>query len=304
MKLHNVSVVVLIGMVGLAGGCAEHTAHCVTAEDGGHATVTRSGPKIYPNLDREGVILMGYDPVAYFTDHKPVKGSHEHMSVYNGAIYHFASAEHKAMFDATPAMYEPQFGGWCAYAASINKISPIGPEWFEVVDGRLLLQHNQKAWDLWHKDPANSLVKADANWPGLVDQFGAPPKLLVNIDAAGVALEGNDPVSYFTDAKPVKGDPTVTSSYRGATYRFAGTAHKAVFDAAPEKYVPQFGGFCGYAASINKVSPVDVNLYQIIDGRLVLQHTPEAYRLFNEDAPRNLVKADRNWPHLVAKTCR
>ncbi|MGE3108056.1 MAG: YHS domain-containing (seleno)protein [Phycisphaerales bacterium] len=283
-------------------GCSEHASHCVTI-DGESAIAARTGPKIYPNVDDDGVILMGYDPVAYFTDAKPVMGSHEYMSVHNGAIYHFASAAHKQLFDADPAKYEPQFGGWCAYAASIKKISPIGPEWWDIVDGRLILQHNQKAWDLWHKDPKNSLVSADANWPGLVDQHGAPPKTLVNIDRDGVALEGHDPVAYFTDGKAIKGDPALASTYRGATYHFASAAHKQMFDANPEKYAPQFGGFCGYAASINKVSPVNVNLFQIIDGRLVLQHTDEAYRLFNQNAPANLVKADHNWPHLVARTC-
>jgi YHS domain-containing protein len=287
----------------LLGACSQHAAHCVQLDDGNQAVATLSGPKIYPNVDSDGVILMGYDPVAYFTDAKPVKGSNQHMSVHHGAIYHFASAEHKAMFDANPAKYEPQFGGWCAYAASINKISPIGPEWWEIVDGRLILQHNQRAWDLWHKDPVNGLVNADKNWPGLVEQHGAPPKTLVNIDPAGVALEGHDPVSYFTDSQPTKGDPSLASRHRGATYHFTSVEHKARFEADPDRYVPQFGGFCGYAASINKVSPVNVRIYQIIDGRLVLQHTPEAYRLFNQDPAGNLVKADHNWPYLVARTC-
>ena len=58
---------------------------------------------------------------------------------------------------------QPQFGGY--YAASINKVSPIEVEWFEILDGRLVLQHNEKAWKLWHEDVAGNLVKADANWP-------------------------------------------------------------------------------------------------------------------------------------------
>jgi YHS domain-containing protein len=132
------------------------------------------GPRVLVNVDRDGVALKGYDPVAYFTDNKAVKGDRRFSSSYNGGIYHFASAEHKAMFDAEPMRYEPQFGGYCGYAASINKVSDIGPEWFEILDGRLVLQHNAKAWRLWHEDVAGNLIKADSNWPGLVRREGKP----------------------------------------------------------------------------------------------------------------------------------
>lgn len=124
------------------------------------------------NVDDRGIALMGYDPVAFFTDGKPVMGSPTHQTVYKGAIYQFASAEHKAMFDRDSAKYEPQFGGFCGYAASINKVSPISVEYFEILDGRLVLQHNRKAWDLWHKDVPGNLKRADANWPGLVRKHG------------------------------------------------------------------------------------------------------------------------------------
>ena len=125
-------------------------------------------PTRYLNLDRSGLALQGYDPVAYFTDGKPVKGDANITATSNGATYRFASAEHKAAFEREPAKYEPQFGGFCAYAVSINKTADIDPNFWEIIDGRLILQHNQKAWDLWQKDPAANLKKADANWPGLV----------------------------------------------------------------------------------------------------------------------------------------
>jgi YHS domain-containing protein len=125
------------------------------------------------NVDKSGLALQGYDPVGYFRENKPVKGSPEHASVYKRATYHFASAENKALFDADPAKYEPQFGGYCGYAASINKVSPIGVEYFEIIDGRLILQHNQKALDLWQKDVSANLRKADANFPGLQEKYGS-----------------------------------------------------------------------------------------------------------------------------------
>lgn len=77
------------------------------------------------NLGRDGVAIQGYDPVAFFTDHKPVKGSPQFQSDYHGAKYYFASADHKAAFDKMPAQYEPQFGGYCAYGASRGKTVPV-----------------------------------------------------------------------------------------------------------------------------------------------------------------------------------
>jgi len=122
------------------------------------------------NIDKNGLALQGYDPVGYFTDGKPVKGSSEFTATYKGATYQFVSAEHRDMFNATPAKYEPQFGGFCGYAASINKLAPIEVDKFQVLHDRLVLQHNKKAWDLWHQDVEGNLKKADANWPTLSQQ--------------------------------------------------------------------------------------------------------------------------------------
>ena len=122
------------------------------------------------NIDKNGLALQGYDPVAYFTDGKPVKGSPQFTAAYKGAKYRFASAEHKQLFEKSPTKYEPQFGGFCGYAASINKLAPIEVEYFQVLHDRLILQHNKKAWDLWHKDVEGNLKKADSKWPTLSQQ--------------------------------------------------------------------------------------------------------------------------------------
>ncbi len=74
------------------------------------------------------------------------------------------------MFKGSPAKYEPQFGGFCGYAASINKLAPIEVQYFQVLHDRLILQHNEKAWKLWHQDVEGNLKKADANWPNLSQQ--------------------------------------------------------------------------------------------------------------------------------------
>ena len=256
-------------------------------------------PKFLVNRDSAGLALQGFDPVAYFTDRKPVEGNPRYRVKHEGAWYQFASQEHLELFEKEPHHYVPQFGGYCGYAVSIDKLSPIDPHFWQILDGRLVLQHNEKAWKLWNVDVAGNLKKADQNWPKLRDHNAQPEKVLVNVDAMGLALEGRDPVAYFTDGKPVPGDPMITAIYDGAIYRFVSVDHKNTFEKDPAKFAPAFGGFCGYAASINKVSPVNVNLFQIIEGRLVLQHTEEAFRLFNEDATRNLSKAETNWPGLV-----
>lgn len=124
------------------------------------------------NLDKNGIAIRGYDPVAFFTQNQPVKGRPEFESKYNGARYLFASAEDKAMFDANPAKYEPQFGGFCAYGASQGHTAPIKIEAWQVVNGRLLMQYDLGVKKDFNKDQQGNLQKADRNWPGVVAKEG------------------------------------------------------------------------------------------------------------------------------------
>jgi YHS domain-containing protein len=124
------------------------------------------------NVDEKGIAIKGYDPVAFFTQNKPVKGKPEFESRYNGARYLFASAEDKAMFDANPAKYEPQFGGFCAYGVSRGHSAPIKVEAFQIVNGRLLMQYDLSVLKDFQKDTDGNLKKADKNWPGVVQKEG------------------------------------------------------------------------------------------------------------------------------------
>lgn len=124
------------------------------------------------NLDKNGVAIQGYDPVAFFTQGRPVKGQPQFESKFNGARYLCASAENKTAFDANPAKYEPQFGGFCAYAASEGHTAPIKVDAFMVVNDRLLMQYDQDVKKLFEKDSQGRLAKADKNWPSLVQKYG------------------------------------------------------------------------------------------------------------------------------------
>ena len=124
------------------------------------------------NLDQAGVAIQGYDPVAFFTDGKPVKGKSEFPARHNGATYLFASKEHQALFKKDPAKYEPAFGGYCAFGVSKNKLVEVDVEAFQIVDGKLLLQYSKDVRDNFNKDTQGNLAKANTNWPGLVEKKG------------------------------------------------------------------------------------------------------------------------------------
>ena len=131
-----------------------------------------AGAKELQNLDSGGVAIQGFDPVAFFTDHQPIKGNPQIQSDYHGAKYYFASPEHKALFDKDPLQYEPQFGGYCAYGASRGKTVPIKIEAWQIVNGRLLMQYDLDVKNEFNKDPQGTLKKADQNWPDLLEKYG------------------------------------------------------------------------------------------------------------------------------------
>ncbi|HET6350054.1 MAG TPA: YHS domain-containing (seleno)protein [Candidatus Krumholzibacteria bacterium] len=128
---------------------------------------------------------------------------------------------------------------------------------------------------------------------------------LVNVaGASGIALDGYDPVAFFTDGAPAHGDPMITATYQGATYLFASKEHKAAFEASPAKYAPQFGGFCAYGASLGALFPVDITTWQVRDGKLYLNLNPMIETAFNKDVNGNVAKAKKNWPELVRKNAK
>ena len=124
------------------------------------------------NLENK-VAIQGYDPVAYFLQKKAVKGKSNLATTFEGVIYYFSTQANKDAFIKSPASYEPQYGGWCAYAmgSAAEKVE-IDPETFKIVDGKLYVFYNayfNNTLKSWNKDEPNLKKKADANWKKIVN---------------------------------------------------------------------------------------------------------------------------------------
>ena len=129
------------------------------------ASAAAQKPEVF--ADRAGAI-RGYDPVAYFTEARPVKGSEKFVHSWKGATWRFSSAENRDRFAAAPEKYAPQYGGYCAYGVAQNYAVSIDPQAWSIVDGRLYLNYSRSVRDTWSKDIPGYIGKADANWPNVL----------------------------------------------------------------------------------------------------------------------------------------
>ena len=116
----------------------------------------------------DGLGARGYDPVAYFTQGQPIKGTAARQVKWGGATWRFASDQSLAAFRADPARYAPQFGGYCAWAVSQHYLAPGDPKFWKIVDGKLYLNANAPAKQLWEADQAEAIRRGKANWPAVL----------------------------------------------------------------------------------------------------------------------------------------
>jgi len=121
----------------------------------------------------------------------------------------------------------------------------------------------------------------------------------VNATPTGLALQGYDPVAYFTDGAPVKGDWDISAEYNGATYRFATEAHKTTFETNPEAYAPAYGGYCAFGTAMGFKFDGDPTLWKIVDDTLYLNLSPAVQERWSEDIPGFIVNADTNWETII-----
>ncbi|NET35437.1 MAG: YHS domain-containing protein [Cyanothece sp. SIO1E1] len=129
------------------------------------AVAQTTAPKIFTE---NGIAIRGADPVAYFTQDKPVQGSRQYAYEWNGATWLFASAANRDQFASNPEAYAPQYGGYCAYGLARGNLAPIVPSAWAIVDGKLYLNFSAQVQQLWLQDVPGNIAKADANWPGLL----------------------------------------------------------------------------------------------------------------------------------------
>ncbi|MFO0989297.1 MAG: YHS domain-containing (seleno)protein [Alphaproteobacteria bacterium] len=115
-----------------------------------------------------GAAIGGYDPVAYFTENKPVKGSPQFSAEWKGAVWHFASAANRDAFKADPARYAPQYGGYCAFGASEGYAVKTEPDAWSIVGGKLYLNYNTTVRGKWSENRDERIQRADRNWPEIL----------------------------------------------------------------------------------------------------------------------------------------
>ena len=114
----------------------------------------------------------------------------------------------------------------------------------------------------------------------------------------GVAIQGYDPVGYFESNKAIEGNKEITTKYKEATYYFSSENNKTLFLKNPDKYVPQFGGFCAYGVSENHNSPTQPEAFTIVDGKLYLNYNLKVKELWSKDRESRIEKANQNWLQL------
>jgi len=120
-------------------------------------------------------------------------------------------------------------------------------------------------------------------------------------EKSGVAIDGYDPVAYFKQNKPVKGSAAYTATHQGSTFHFASAANRDAFAAAPDKFAPQYGGFCAYAVASGYKAKIEHDAFTIVNGKLYLNYDQDIQRRWRRDIPGYIRKGDRDWPEVSTK---
>jgi YHS domain-containing protein len=126
-------------------------------------------PDIYTGF-LSSTAVGGYDPVAYFTDGKPVPGNRDITFTWKGATWRFVSEKNRDLFKQKPEAYAPQYGGYCAWAVSRNYTAKGDPKYWKVVGGKLYLNYDAGVQKDWEKDVPGNIAKGDKNWPAVLEK--------------------------------------------------------------------------------------------------------------------------------------
>jgi YHS domain-containing protein len=123
----------------------------------------------------------------------------------------------------------------------------------------------------------------------------------VNTVANNVALKGYDPVAYFSENKAVEGKAEFQYEWNGAKWHFSSAANRDAFAREPEKYAPQYGGYCSWAVAHGYTADGDPQAWKIVDGKLYLNYNQEVRTMWEKDIPNNIKQANGNWPGFLKK---
>lgn len=115
------------------------------------------------------------------------------------------------------------------------------------------------------------------------------------------AVRGYDVVAYFTQGRPVEGERKYTHKWMNTEWRFSSAKHRDMFAANPEKFAPQYGGWCAWAVSQGYTAPVDPQAWRIVDGKLYLNYSKSVQAQWNQNIPGHIANGDRNWPKIKVK---
>lgn len=116
-----------------------------------------------------------------------------------------------------------------------------------------------------------------------------------------LALDGYDPVAYFKSGKAMKGSASHASSWNSASWHFASADNKAAFDANPQAFAPQFGGYCAWAVSEGYTAKGDPSIWRIVGGKLYVNYNASVQRNWEKDVPGHIAKGEKNWPKVLSK---
>ncbi|MGB5820963.1 MAG: YHS domain-containing (seleno)protein [Saonia sp.] len=277
-----------------------------------------------------GYAIGGYDPVAYFTKEKALKGRESIKSEWKNATWLFTSEEHKNFFEKSPEKYAPQYGGW-----SLIHMSGDGGEGFAartrpedswiIVEDKLYMIHVVEWANHFrkNKDYVKNYAKyADKQWPEVSKSLKAGAKtfwpslydkdygshemrpILAQTEFMvlhnGYAIGGYDPVAYFEIGEATKGKEEINYEWKGANWLFSSRKHYELFKANPEKYAPQYGGWCSYGMSGHgsdgygaQSRPNDS--WSIVDEKLYLNWSPGVKQAFLKEKDKYISDADREW---------
>ncbi len=123
----------------------------------------------------------------------------------------------------------------------------------------------------------------------------------VNTDVTGLVIRGYDPVAFFSEGRAVPGNSEYAAEYDGGTYLFSTSANRDIFRANPEKYAPQYGGYCAYGVAVGKKFDIDAASWRIVNEKLYFNLNPMILEKWSRDANAYILKSEDNWPQIRSK---